>query len=255
MGCAASSPAPRSLPTHGLPATPQAQDADNNVEMGGSEAQQQAGAEEQLRTDAISLQAKAAQYTEPAALLAALRDGDVLLLSARWLMARAGYDEVEVQERDRRDHVFKVKKWLSRREAQPLPCRQQIEAEHAEAILPADELERLHAQLTRTETFGDESPDALPIVSVSHCWEGREEPDPEARTLRTVAKALAGEWGEYRRPTSGLPLYARWGFEDVGVFFDFASLYQNKLQPRTAEQDAAFKRALGGMSMWYALKP
>ena len=38
-------------------------------------------------------------------------------------------------------------------------------------------------------------------------------------------------------------------------FFDFASLYQNKPQPRTAEQDAAFKRALGGMSMWYALKP
>ena len=36
---------------------------------------------------------------------------------------------------------------------------------------------------------------------------------------------------------------------------DFGSLYQNKPQQRTAEQDAAFKRALGGMSMWYALKP
>jgi len=190
-----------------------------------------------------------AQYTEPAALLAALRDGDVLLLSARWLMARAGYEEVE-----KKVYVKSLKKWLSRREAQPLPCRQQIEAEHAEAILPADELERLHAKLTRKDEFGQEAPDALPIVSVSHCWEGREEPDPEARTLRTVAKALAGEWS-YSDPTSGLPLYAAWGFEDVGVFFDFASLYQNKPQPRTAEQDAAFKRALGGMSMWYALKP
>ena len=31
----------------------------------------------------------------------------------------------------------------------------------------------------------------------------------------------------------------------MGVcLFDFASLYQNKPQPRTAEQDAAFKRAL-----------
>ena len=197
---------------------------------------------------------KQAQYTEPAALLAALRDGDVLLLSARWLMARAGYEEVEV-EVNRYGKSIKVKKWLSRREAQPLPCRQQIEAEHAEAILPANELERLHAKLTRKDRFGREVPDALPIVSVSHCWEGREEPDPEARTLRTVAKALAGEWNRNGRPTSGLPLYARWGFEDVGVFFDFASLYQNKPQPRTAEQDAAFKRALGGMSMWYALKP
>ncbi len=33
----------------------------------------------------------AAQYTKPAALLAALRDGDVQLLSARWLMGRAGF--------------------------------------------------------------------------------------------------------------------------------------------------------------------
>ena len=38
---------------------------------------------------------KQAQYKEPAALLAALRGGDVLLLSGRWLMARAGYEEVE----------------------------------------------------------------------------------------------------------------------------------------------------------------
>ena len=200
---------------------------------------------------------KQAQYTEPAALLAALRGGDVLLLSARWLMARAGYEEVEMEGGGSyRGESIKVKKWLSRREAQPLPCRQQIEAEHTEAILPADELERLHAQLTRTKQGEIKSPDALPIVSVSHCWEGREEPDPEARTLRTVAEALAGEWkfGRCNTPTSGLPLYARWGFEDVGVFFDFASLYQNKPQPRTAEQDAAFKRALGGMSMWYALE-
>ena len=199
-------------------------------------------------------QAKAAQYTEPAALLAALRDGDVLLLSGRWLMARAGYEEVEVEVK-KYGEIIKFKKWLSRREAQPLPCRQQIEAEHAEAILPADELERLHAQLKRKKNeYGDDAPDALPIVSVSHCWEGREEPDPEARTLCTVAEALAGEWSG-SMPTSGLPKYAAWGFEDVGVFFDFASLYQNKPQPRTAEQDAAFKRALGGMSMWYALKP
>ena len=199
-------------------------------------------------------QAKAAQYTEPAALLAALRGGDVLLLSARWLMARAGYEEVEVEVK-LRFRSIKVKKWLSRREAQPLPCRQQIEAEHAEAILPADELERLHAQLTRKDKDGIEAPNALPIVSVSHCWEGLEEPDPEARTLRTVAEALAGEWDEDGNPMNGLHLYAAWGFEDVGVFFDFASLYQNKPQPRTAEQDASFKRALGGMSMWYALKP
>ena len=41
--------------------------------------------------------------------------------------------------------------------------------------------------------------------------------------LRKVAAALAGEWGEHfvgdYVPTSGLPLYAAWGFEDVGIFF------------------------------------
>ena len=41
------------------------------------------------------------------------------------------------------------------------------------------------------------------------------------------------------------------GFEDVGVFFDYSSLYQNKPVARTIPQDASFKRALGGMSMWY----
>ena len=153
-------------------------------------------------------------------------------------ICRVGPNEVQISG-DVIINGRSIKKWLSRREAQPLPCRQQIEVEHAEAILPADELERLHAKLPRKKSIlGTESPDALPIVSVSHCWEGREEPDPEARTLRTVAKALAGAF-HYGDPTSGLPAYAAWGFEDVGVFFDFASLSQNKPQPRTAEQRSA----------------
>ena len=46
---------------------------------------------------AIKRVEKQAQYTEPAALLAALRGGDVLLLSGRWLMARAGYEEVSTR--------------------------------------------------------------------------------------------------------------------------------------------------------------
>ena len=138
----------------------------------------------------------------------------------------------------------KVKKWIKRREALPLPCRQEIEAKHPEAILSADQIERLYGQLKRKDKYGKEIPwDALPIFSASHCWETRDAPDPEARTLTTIAKTLAEEW-------SGLPLYARWGFEDVGIFFDYSSLFQNKPIPRTPSQDAAFKRALAGMSMW-----
>jgi len=37
----------------------------------------------------------------------------------------------------------------------------------------------------------------------------------------------------------------------VGVFVDWASLYQDKpAGVRTAEQTACFKRALGNMSLW-----
>jgi len=191
----------------------------------------------------------AAQYTKPAALLAALRDGDVQLLSARWLMARAGYEEEEV-EVDFYGRKVKRKQWIKRRDPLPLPCRQEIEAQHPEAIRSADQIERLYGQLKRKNNHGREAPDALPIFSASHCWETRDAPDPEARTLTTIAKVLAGEWGRRGDPESGLPLYALWGFEDVGIFFDYSSLFQNKPIPRTPTQDAAFKRALAGMSMW-----
>ena len=66
----------------------------------------------------------------------------------------------------------KVKRmgWKQVREAAPLPCRQQIEADHPEAILPAAELERIYGQLKRRETDGHKIPyDALPVVSVSQC--------------------------------------------------------------------------------------
>ena len=42
-----------------------------------------------------------------------------------------------------------------------------------------------------------------------------------------VAKALSGEWSSYTS-LSGLPLYGAFGFEEVGVFFDWSSLYQHK---------------------------
>ena len=85
--------------------------------------------------------------------------------------------------------------------------------------------------------------EAAPIVSTSYCWEGVDLPDVDARTLRKLAAALQGTW-DGAEPKSGLPLFAAWGFEDVGVFFDFSSLYQNKPTPRTPAQQQSFKRAL-----------
>jgi len=40
-----------------------------------------------------------------------------------------------------------------------------------------------------------------------------------------------------------------YGFDEVGVFFDWGSLFQ---KPRTAPQDDAFRAALNVMSIWYA---
>ena len=85
---------------------------------------------------------------------------------------------------------------------------------------------------------------------LSHCWEHPDHPDPEANTLRALAEALAGTWIDYdHRPLSGLPLYRAWGLADVGVFVDWASLYQ---KPRSDAQAACFGRALANMSLWYA---
>ena len=189
-------------------------------------------------------------YGNAAALIAAVREGDVLLLSGRWIMARAGYEEVEMEYEGFNDDgnrgLFKAKKWEERggRLVLPLPSRQEIEADHRDAILDAADLERIHAQLKRRRRDGRAIDfDAAPIVSTSYCWEGVESPDEQARTLRKLAAALRGEWS-YGVPKSGLPLYAAWGFEDVGVFFDFASLYQNKPTPRTPTQQQSFQRAL-----------
>jgi len=209
--------------------------------------------------DESGRRATAAKYIDPAVLFEAVEAGDVALLSARWLLQRAGYAEEEAEVRTPQDvcrfdgSTTKVKKWLKRRAAQPVPCRQLVEKEHPDAFLTAAQLRHIHGQFKRKSRHGNaiKGFDAAPVVSASHCWETPDAPDPEGLTLEAIAKELAGTWGGDGSPTSGLPLYALWGFEDVGVFFDFGSLYQNKLTPRTPEQSESFQRALANMSMWY----
>jgi len=77
---------------------------------------------------------------------------------------------------------------------------------------------------------------------VSHCWETAEAPDPKGRTLGKVARALVAAW----------PTLAKWRMDDVGLFFDWSSLYQNVPDARTPAQEARFKAALASMSIWYA---
>ena len=203
-------------------------------------------------------------YASAASLWAALRDGQAILLRATWLLRRAGFEEGEVEVMATGK---KAPGWVARRAASALPHRAQIEADFPGAIMPVEECEAAHARLREmaarvTERYKPEYKeaeraqlDAAPVLVLSHCWEGPDHPDPEARTLRALAEALAGTWGSdlsgRPRPESGLPLYRAWGLADVGVFVDWASLYQDKpAGVRTAEQTACFKRALGNMSLW-----
>ena len=48
------------------------------------------------------------------------------------------------------------------------------------------------------------------------------------------------------------PQFEIWGFDDVGVFIDWCSLYQDQPVPHTAEEQQSYERALEGMAVWYA---
>ena len=71
-------------------------------------------------------------------------------------------------------------------------------------------------------------------ASASHCWYAPDNPDAQAKTLETVAAGLA----------ELLPKLERWGVAEMGIFFDWASLYQNKPVPRTPPQQVRVTTSL-----------
>ena len=83
------------------------------------------------------------------------------------------------------------------------------------------------------------------IVALSYMWGGPDHPDPKGEQLRDVAKFL--KWlqsteegfGSYKNCT-------------IAVFWDWASLYQDKPRgSRTAVEEALFKLGLGNVNLWY----
>ena len=103
----------------------------------------------------------------------------------------------------------------------PMPCRQQIELHHPDAIISAEELRALHAAfITKADACSKKAiaqnhypltPFLLPLVVVSHAWHAQHHPDPELVTLRAIAAELERQLGRCYRP---------WGFSEVGVFFE-----------------------------------
>ena len=163
-------------------------------------------------------------------LFAALNAGEVVLLSGRWLLERAGYVE---SHKHIMQHSMQIPWTLQADHANgdlppPLPNRQQLEAEYPDAIISASAVEKIHRNFLATvheavnefdgRSAHNDGVVAVPILAVSHCWETVDHPDPEGRTLVLIAAGLARYW----------PRFVAWGLTDVGVFFDWSSMYQSK---------------------------
>ncbi|MEM7648173.1 MAG: hypothetical protein AAF283_03285, partial [Cyanobacteria bacterium P01_A01_bin.70] len=101
-----------------------------------------------------------------------------------------------------------------------------------EALVCADELRRIYEGRSMFACF--------PIIAVSHCWRTQAHPDPEGVTTRVLQEQLEKVWDRFAKYDE---------FSDVGLFFDWCSLWQS---PRTPEQLKSFKRALPAINLWYA---
>ena len=131
-----------------------------------------------------------------------------------------------------------------------LPCRQELEEKYPEAVMPIEELrslvEAFRATLEQTSAAKANDVDGVPVVVVSHVWRTESHPDPDGTTLQAVAKQLAQQ----------LPTYQAWGCSDVGVLFDWCSLYQDTTEyRRSPSQVESFVRAKREMYVDCASNP
>ena len=124
-----------------------------------------------------------------------------------------------------------------------LPKRQDLEPS---AIISAEELEIIHRSVDpgiHGRRAAVEVPQhAVPIAVVSHMWATHDHPDPDGTTLSAILAAF--DQPDFFQSRSGQPF-----FSEVGLFFDYSSLYQRL---RTDREQLVFDAALGNMSMWYA---
>jgi len=181
-------------------------------------------------------------YSE--AVFEALQAGHCKLLSARWWLQRAGYERTVVERSGR-----KQGRWVHKRGATPLPCRQLLEAEAPDAFLNVGRLEELQAvfidNLAKTKGAEKDGIGATPVVCASHCWHAPGSADPSGETMQAIADELARQ----------MPAYEAWGYDDVGVFFDWCSVWQDTVDvQRTEEQEAGYEAAMKQMALLFSHK-
>ncbi len=183
-------------------------------------------------------------YVHGEAIFEMLALGHVKLLSARWWLQRAGYERTEKERSGR-----KISIWTHKRDAVPLPCRQLLEAEAPEAYLGVEALEQLqskfNATLAQTKGAEKDGVGAVPVVAASHCWASPGSADPRGATQQAIADELARQ----------MVTYEAWGYDDMGVFFDWSSVYQETVDvQRSPAQEGSFQSAIGQMALLYSHK-
>jgi len=130
-----------------------------------------------------------------------------------------------------------------------LPKRQRLAAE---AVWEKTEM---------LDRLGNPDKKAVAIVSVSYCWRSENHPDPDGEQLHLLAALVREFAGPYGGPTwhGEVGKYTRndycdlWqpvqGPEDVAVFLDWCSLYQ---QNRSRDEEEEFAKAILDIEIWYA---
>ena len=116
-----------------------------------------------------------------------------------------------------------------------LPRRQDLERDEPEAYIDASELKELPCG-DRNIGF------ARPIICVSHCWRGKDHPDPHGDNLLALADAIEERIARGEAP------------EKFAVFLDWCSLHQRGEggAPRSEVEIRAFSMAISRMQLWYA---
>ena len=114
------------------------------------------------------------------------------------------------------------------------------------------------------DLLSDEQLWTLEVIAVRYCWVDASHPDPQCYHLQTlncllhkfVAGILVVSKEYYSRSSNCKFTFYTWdrvfGSGDgrpVGLFLDWMSVHQ---QPRSAEEDEVFKRALRSINLWYA---
>eukprot|EP00439_Symbiodinium_sp_Y106_P046595 s2054_g5.t4 len=132
-----------------------------------------------------------------------------------------------------------------------LPRRQEAESDHLEDLVTDAEV----LEWARR----DESEVSL-IISISHCWEAREHPDPWGYQLSRIVLALEEFWQDRSRETREMSSEEGGETSPKGqavspkrpkpwVFLDYMSLFQFV---RSSDEEQCYQRAVQGIHTMYA---